>query len=96
MKITVIETFSNEFVGFLRVTTEDGAQGWGQVSTYNADITSLIVHRQVAPWALGADALDINRLVEIIPEREHKQSQDECAGAAGAGRSVPGFGATVP
>jgi len=72
MKITALETFSNEFVGFLRVTTEDGSQGWGQVSTYNADITSLIVHRQIAPWALGADALDIDYLVDIIPEREHK------------------------
>ncbi|MDX1528230.1 MAG: mandelate racemase/muconate lactonizing enzyme family protein, partial [Gammaproteobacteria bacterium] len=72
MKIKKIETFSNEFVGFLRVTSDDGAEGWGQVSTYNADITSLIVHRQIAPWALGADALDINRLVDIIPEREHK------------------------
>ncbi len=72
MKIASIETFSNEFVGFLRVTSDDGAEGWGQVSTYNADITSLIVHRQIAPWALGADALDIDRLVEIIPEREHK------------------------
>ncbi|MDH3317517.1 MAG: mandelate racemase/muconate lactonizing enzyme family protein [Gammaproteobacteria bacterium] len=72
MKITIIETFSNEFVGFLRVTTDDGSQGWGQVSTYNADITSLIVHRQIAPWALGADALDIDHLVDIIPEREHK------------------------
>lgn len=72
MKITTLETFSNEFVGFLRVTTDDGSQGWGQVSTYNADITSLIVHRQIAPWALGADALDIDHLVDIIPEREHK------------------------
>jgi L-alanine-DL-glutamate epimerase-like enolase superfamily enzyme len=72
MKITAIETFSNEFAGFLRVTTDEGAQGWGQVSTYNADITSLVVHRQIAPWALGADALDIEYLVDIIPEREHK------------------------
>jgi L-alanine-DL-glutamate epimerase-like enolase superfamily enzyme len=71
-KITSIETFSTEFVGFVRVTAEDGAQGWGQVSPYNADITSLVVHRQVAPWALGQDALDIARLIDIIPLREHK------------------------
>ncbi len=72
MKIKSIETFSTQYVGFLRVTTDDGAEGWGQVSTYNADITALIVHRQIAPWALGADALDIETLVDIIPEREHK------------------------
>ncbi len=72
MHIQAIETFCNRYVGFLRVTTNEGAQGWGQVSTYNADITAQVVHRQIAPWALGADALDIDRLVDIIPEREHK------------------------
>lgn len=72
MKIKSIETFSTQHVGFVRVTAEDGSQGWGQVSAYNADITSLIVHRQVAPWALGADALDIEALIDLIPERELK------------------------
>ena len=72
MKIRSIETFSTQFVGFVRVTAEDGSQGWGQVSPYNADITALVVHRQVAPWSLGRDALDIEGLVDIIPEREHK------------------------
>lgn len=72
MKIRRIETFSNQFVGFVRVTVEDGSEGWGQVSPYNADITSQIVHRQVAPWALGWNALDIEGLVDRIPEKEHK------------------------
>ena len=72
MKISKIETFCNRFVGFVRVTTEDGRQGWGQVSPYNADITSLVLHRQVAPWSLGRDALAIDSLMDIIPEREHK------------------------
>ena len=72
MKITAIETFSTDFVGFVRVTTEDGKQGWGQVSTYNADISSLVLHRQIAPWALGADSNDLPALVDLIVEREHK------------------------
>jgi L-alanine-DL-glutamate epimerase-like enolase superfamily enzyme len=72
MKIESIETFSNEFVGLVRVRADDGAEGWGQVSTYNADITALVLHRQVAPHALGQDALDIDALVERIPELEHK------------------------
>lgn len=72
MKIKALETFSNQQVGFVRVTTSDGRQGWGQVSTYNADITCTIFHRQVARYALGADALDIESLVTTIPEREHK------------------------
>ncbi len=57
MKIQKLETFCNEFVGFVRVTTDSGAQGWGQVSTYNADITCEIFHRQIARHALGTDAI---------------------------------------
>ena len=72
MKIKSIETFANEFVGFVRVTSDDGSQGWGQVSTYNSDISAKVLHRQVAPWALGEDAYDIDHLMDIIPEREHK------------------------
>jgi L-alanine-DL-glutamate epimerase-like enolase superfamily enzyme len=72
MKIKSLETFCNQAVGFVRVTADDGRQGWGQVSTYNADITCQIFHRQVARYALGADALDIETLVTTIPEREHK------------------------
>ena len=72
MKIACIETFSKDYVGFVRVTADTGQQGWGQVAPYNADITCLVLHRQIAPWAIGADALDIEGLVTAIPEREHK------------------------
>ncbi len=72
MKIERIETFCNEFVGFVRITAEDGSQGWGQVSTYCADITVQVLHRQVAPWALGQDTADLDDLLDRIGEREHK------------------------
>ncbi|GAB4441170.1 MAG: mandelate racemase/muconate lactonizing enzyme family protein [Anaerolineae bacterium] len=72
MKITAIETYSNEFVGFVYVRTESGAEGWGQMSTYNADITALVLHRQVAPYALGQNAADIDSLLDRIVEIEFK------------------------
>lgn len=72
MKIKSIETFSNEFVGLVRIRTDDGAEGWGQVSTYNADISSLVLHRQVAPYALGENPTDINTLLDKIVEIEFK------------------------
>ena len=72
MKIKKLETFCNEFVGFVRATSETGAQGWGQVSTYNADITCEIFHRQVARHALGTYALDFADTLNLISEREHK------------------------
>ena len=72
MKIRRLETFGNAFVCFTRVTTETGAQGWGQLSTYNADITAQVFHRQVARHALGTDALAFADTLELIGEREHK------------------------
>ncbi len=72
MIITSIETFSNEYVAMVRVRTDDGDEGWGQVSPYNADITAEIVHRQVAQHVLGADASDIPAITQTILDREHK------------------------
>ncbi len=72
MKIARLETFTDEFVGFVCATTDTGATGWGQVSTYNADITCEIFHRQIAPHALGTNALDFADTLALIGEREHK------------------------
>ncbi len=72
MMIDKIESFCTEDVGFVRVTTRDGVQGWGQVSTYNADITATVLHRQVAPWVLGRDTGDLDDLLDQVTEREHK------------------------
>lgn len=71
-KLAKLETFTTEFVCFVRATTGDGAQGWGQCSTYHADITATVFHRQVAPWVLGQDAFDISSLVDRVERREHK------------------------
>jgi L-alanine-DL-glutamate epimerase-like enolase superfamily enzyme len=72
MDIRRLETFSTPFVGFVRATAADGSQGWGQVSTYHADITCEVFHRQVAPHALGTDALDFADTLALVNEREHK------------------------
>ena len=72
MKIAAIETFATEFIAMVKVTTDTGDAGWGQVAPYNADLTAQVVHRQIAPHALGRDALDIASLVARIPELEHK------------------------
>ena len=72
MKLKSIETFTTADVGFVRVTAEDGAQGWGQVSTYHSDITCQVLHRQVVPWTLGKDTTDLDELLDIVTEREHK------------------------
>jgi L-alanine-DL-glutamate epimerase-like enolase superfamily enzyme len=72
MKLRRIETFSNPFVGFVRVTDESGAIGWGQMSTYHSDITAQVLHRQVAPWTLGVAISDLDDHLNLVQEREHK------------------------
>lgn len=71
-RIAKLETFSTPEVCFVRLTTDAGETGWGQCSTYNADITALIFHRQVAPHVLGMDAFAIAPAIERVEEREHK------------------------
>lgn len=71
-RIRSIETFSTPIIGFVRITTEDGQTGWGQVSTYNSDITCEILHRQVAPWALGRGMDAVEEIIDEVPLREHK------------------------
>ncbi len=72
MRIESIETWSSPYVCFVRVRTDEGGEGWGQVAPYCADITASVIHRQVAPWALGHDPLDPEGLGERVLEREHK------------------------
>lgn len=71
-RIASIETFCTPLIGFVRVTSEDGQTGWGQVSTYNSDISCEVLHRQVAPWALGRGTDALEDIMEEVPLREHK------------------------
>ncbi len=72
MRIAHVDSFSTEWVGLVRVRTDDGHEGWGQVAPYNADITVEVLHRQVAPHALGGDPLDPASLGRRVLEAEHK------------------------
>jgi L-alanine-DL-glutamate epimerase-like enolase superfamily enzyme len=71
-RIVGVETFFAGDVALVRVRTEDGQEGWGQVAPYHADITALVLHRQVAPHVLGQDDGDLTALGERVMEREHK------------------------
>jgi L-alanine-DL-glutamate epimerase-like enolase superfamily enzyme len=72
VKIASIETFTRGHLSLVRVRTDDGAEGWGQISPYNADISAMVMHRQIAPHVLGADATDIAGLVDRCIEAEYK------------------------
>lgn len=73
MKIKTIETFSTVDLAFVKLTAEDGSTGWGQTAPYHADISALVLHRQVAPWTLGCEVdCDLDDLMDLVGEREHK------------------------
>lgn len=72
MKIAKLETFATPLVGFVRVTADTGDQGWGQISTYDADISAEVFHRHVARHALGTDPEDLETTLALIEDRELK------------------------
>ena len=63
MKIVRVETFHTTYVCFVRLTAEDGSTGWGQTSPFGADLTADLLHRLVAPIALGKDSTKIGSTV---------------------------------
>ena len=79
MKIIKIETFTDskyiKGVSLVRITTDTGNSGWGQISPYNSDISAEVLHRQVAPFALNEEISDLNNLgnlLDKIYEKQHK------------------------
>jgi L-alanine-DL-glutamate epimerase-like enolase superfamily enzyme len=72
MKIQSIETYTQGALSMVRVQTDDGQAGWGQCAPFNADITALVLHRQIAPEVLGHDADDLDGISDRCIERNHK------------------------
>ena len=72
INIKTLETFTTNYVSAVRLTMDDGSQGWGQMSTYCSDITTQIFHRQVAPHVLSKVFTDFEDIGNLILEREHK------------------------
>ncbi|HLJ55058.1 MAG TPA: mandelate racemase/muconate lactonizing enzyme family protein [Chthonomonadaceae bacterium] len=72
MRIAEIATYATRHVTLVRVTAEDGAEGWGQTAPFNADITAQVLHRHVAPHVLGRDEADVGAVGQDVVEREYK------------------------
>jgi len=72
MKIERIETFTKGHLSIVKITTDDGAEGVGQISPYSADIAALVLHQQVAPIALGWNAEEIKSFNVRVIEGTYK------------------------
>ena len=58
--------------GIVRVTTNDGREGYGQLSSFEPDITATVLHRQVARHVLGSDPAQIDALVDRVIDANMK------------------------
>ncbi len=72
MKIQSIESFTKSHLCLVRVRTDSGTEGWGQLAPYNADIAALVLHRQISPFALGADPSKLETLSDQFVDQTYK------------------------
>ena len=72
LTITRVESWVQGQYGFVRITTSDGREGWGQLSSYEPDISATVLHRQVAPQILGSDPAQIDALVDRVIDANMK------------------------
>jgi L-alanine-DL-glutamate epimerase-like enolase superfamily enzyme len=70
--IDSIETFVRGAIGAVRIRTKDGREGWGQIAPYEPAVTADILHRLVAPHALGKDPADVDAIVDRAVEVNYK------------------------
>lgn len=62
--IEKIETWTRGAFGVVKITTDDGSEGWGQLSPFEPDISATVLHRQLARHVLGSDPAQIDALAD--------------------------------
>jgi L-alanine-DL-glutamate epimerase-like enolase superfamily enzyme len=72
LKIAKLDSFTRGYVSMVRLETDDGSEGWGQISTYDADISATVLHRKVASHFLGRDPADLSDIVDRCIEANYK------------------------
>jgi len=55
MKIQSIETYSSPQLCFVEVNLDNGVTGLGMTAPFAADISAMVMHRQIAPMAVGKE-----------------------------------------
>lgn len=73
LRIHSIETFTQgTHLSFVRVRTDDGSEGWGQISPFDADISATVLHRRIAPHVLGRDPAGFEAIADRVIESNYK------------------------
>ncbi len=66
MKIKKIQSFYRDNICIVKIISEDGAYGFGQCAPFNADITQLVLHKQVCNHVLGQEDSDFSIADKVI------------------------------
>ncbi len=72
LTIARVESWTQGQYGIVRVTTNDGREGYGQLSSFEPDITATLLHRQVTQQVLGSDPAQIDALVDRVIDANMK------------------------
>lgn len=72
LKITKVESWTDGSYGVVRITTDDGHVGYGQLSSFEPETTVAVLHRQVVPHVLGSDPAEIDALVDRVIDANMK------------------------
>lgn len=70
--ITAIETYVSRRLCVVKVTTDDGREGFGQTAPSEPEITAEVLHRLVARHFLGGNPWEVGALVDRAVRAEYK------------------------
>lgn len=63
-KLVSIETFTKKSLAIVRIQSDDGSVGYGQIAPHDADISAMMLHRKAAKHFLGKDPAHIDKLID--------------------------------
>ena len=72
LTVKSIETFHRESLALVRITASDGRTGWGQIAPYEADISTMVLHRLIARLVVGRDISEIDAINDDVIDQQLK------------------------
>ena len=83
MFIEKIDSYYKDNVCVVKITSSDGAVGYGQTAPFFADIAQIILHRQLAPLILGLLDDDFSLATSVIVKLHKFTGSYVCRTVAG-------------
>jgi L-alanine-DL-glutamate epimerase-like enolase superfamily enzyme len=72
LRIARIESWTLGGFGVVKLTTDDGKEGWGQLSPFEPDLSAIVLHRLLSRQVLGSDPSEIDTLVDRVIDANMK------------------------